>query len=568
MKKRLAILLTALVLIIGSFSTFCVMAGATTPEPELSIPYCNLSFRDSVCIKYAVKSNTADVKLLIWTSPEKEYTVGTQDAEIAEYYEEDIGGVPHKIFDYTELVAKQMTDVVYARAYSNMDDADYYSEVNKYSILQYAYNKLGKTAVASDDAELKEMLINMLSYGASAQKYLDDYKIDRLATADWYQVKLTAGALDDGSTHGLYLPGDKVTMTAPETDADGASFSYWKDSNGNKVATSSTYELTVVSKNEIYTPVYVKYSTGLEFDSNGDGTCYVIGMGDCTDKDVVIPPISSDNDIVIGIEGFAGEEITSISLPSTVEEISRRAFNGCEFLTDVYYDGTEEEWNENVSIAAGNDAILNATKHFNAPVVETFTVTFVDYDGTILKTETVESGKSATAPASPTREGYAFSGWDKSFENVTSNLTVTALYEKVYAEPTFVVQSVTADADNTVMVAINVKNNPGILAMTLGLTYDDSALELISASNGAALSMLTMTPSKTLSSGCKFAWDGVEIKEEDITDGEILVLTFAIFDSAASGVYDIVISYTEGDIYDNDINPLSFKIENGTITVN
>jgi len=202
------------------------------------------------------------------------------------------------------------------------------------------------------------------------------------------------------------------------------------------------------------------------------------------------------------------------------------------------------------------------------PTPTTYTVIFVDYNGTELKKETVESGKSATAPADPTRDGYFFIGWDKEFDNITSDLTVTATYEKTYTEPTFVVQSITTNAGDTVTVAINVKNNPGILAMTLSLTYDDNALDLISASNGTALSMLTMTSSKILSSGCKFAWDGVEIAEDDITDGEILVLTFVISDRATSGVYDIVISYTDGDIYDNDINILSFEIENGTITVN
>ncbi len=184
-----------------------------------------------------------------------------------------------------------------------------------------------------------------------------------------------------------------------------------------------------------------------------------------------------------------------------------------------------------------------------------------------MKVETVESGKGATAPADPSRSGYRFIGWDKEFNNITSDLIVTATYEKTYTEPTFVVQSVTADAGDTVTVAINVKNNPGILAMTLSLTYDDSALDLTNASNGNALSMLTMTSSKTLSSGCKFAWDGVEITEDDITDGEILVLTFVVSDNASSGSYDIVISYNEGDIYDNDINILSFDIENGSITV-
>ena len=412
MKRKISALLLTLVLVVASISALAIMTDASAPTPELDIAYCNLSFRDSVCIKYAVSSNVEDVKILIWTSPKDEYTVGTQDEEITEYYNEDIDGSSYMIFDYTSLSAKQMTDVVYARAYSEVDGVGYYSEVNKYSILQYAYNMLGKTDIASTDSVLKEMLTNMLIYGASAQKYLDNYKTDRLATADWYQVKLAAGVLDDGCTHGLYLPGDKVIMTAPTTDADGATFAYWSDNEGNKVAATAVYELTVGNANEIYTPVYVKYSSGLEFDSNGDGTCYIIGIGDCTDIELVIPPTSPEGDTVIGIDSsaLAGEAFTSVSFPCTLEEIGRRAFNGCTSLTDVYYDGTEEEWN-NISISTGNDPIENAAKHFNEPAVETFTVTFVDYDGTVLKTETVESGNNATPPADPTREGYEFTGW-------------------------------------------------------------------------------------------------------------------------------------------------------------
>ncbi|MBQ5504087.1 MAG: InlB B-repeat-containing protein, partial [Oscillospiraceae bacterium] len=62
--------------------------------------------------------------------------------------------------------------------------------------------------------------------------------------------------------------------------------------------------------------------------------------------------------------------------------------------------------------------------------INTYTVTFKDWDGTVLKTQTVNYGGAATAPADPTREGYTFIGWDVAFNNVTSNLVVTAQYKQ------------------------------------------------------------------------------------------------------------------------------------------
>ena len=64
-------------------------------------------------------------------------------------------------------------------------------------------------------------------------------------------------------------------------------------------------------------------------------------------------------------------------------------------------------------------------------VKPTYTVTFKDWDGTVLKTQTVEEGSSATAPSNPSRDGYNFTGWDKDFSNVTANVTITAQYEKI-----------------------------------------------------------------------------------------------------------------------------------------
>ena len=57
-------------------------------------------------------------------------------------------------------------------------------------------------------------------------------------------------------------------------------------------------------------------------------------------------------------------------------------------------------------------------------------VTFVDYDGTILKQELVRSRHSATAPEDPVREDYEFIGWDKDFSDIGYTMTVTAKYKE------------------------------------------------------------------------------------------------------------------------------------------
>jgi hypothetical protein len=60
-----------------------------------------------------------------------------------------------------------------------------------------------------------------------------------------------------------------------------------------------------------------------------------------------------------------------------------------------------------------------------------FSVIFLDWDGDILDEQYVAFGEDAAAPDDPARETYAFIGWDTDFTNVTGDLTVTALYERL-----------------------------------------------------------------------------------------------------------------------------------------
>lgn len=60
--------------------------------------------------------------------------------------------------------------------------------------------------------------------------------------------------------------------------------------------------------------------------------------------------------------------------------------------------------------------------------INSYTVTFMD-GKTVLKTEKVQHGSAATAPEVPEQDGKTFKEWDKKFSKVTSDLTINAVYD-------------------------------------------------------------------------------------------------------------------------------------------
>ena len=57
--------------------------------------------------------------------------------------------------------------------------------------------------------------------------------------------------------------------------------------------------------------------------------------------------------------------LTSITIPDSITSIEWRAFQECTGLTDVYYTGSEEQWNKIDIDESKNEPLLNATIHYN-----------------------------------------------------------------------------------------------------------------------------------------------------------------------------------------------------------
>ena len=60
----------------------------------------------------------------------------------------------------------------------------------------------------------------------------------------------------------------------------------------------------------------------------------------------------------------------------------------------------------------------------------TYTVRFLDWDNSVISTQTVTRGGSATAPPNPTRDGYTFTGWSGDYTNITADTDIVASYKK------------------------------------------------------------------------------------------------------------------------------------------
>ena len=215
------------------------------------------------------------------------------------------------------------------------------------------------------------------------------------------------------------------------------------------------------------------------------------------------------------------------------------------------------------------DLVVTAMYKFVPSIaIVTYTVTFLDHDGTVLKRQEVVKDNAATAPATPSREHFTFAGWDKSFDRVTSDLVVTATYTT--SKTVISAESVTVSkGTNEVTVNIRVYNNPGIMGAVLKVSVDDRMFTFKSGSKNQYPGLTLTSPgSGVTASPYTFLLDSMELGADDKKDGTLFSVTFKVDNLSATGTYDVKPSYNRGAVFDENYNDIDAALEHGTITIN
>lgn len=87
-------------------------------------------------------------------------------------------------------------------------------------------------------------------------------------------------------------------------------------------------------------------SQGLSYVFNNHDNSYIVtGKGTCNERDIIIPSTYYGLPVTkIANQAFSFNRIESITIPTSVVSIGEDAFDSCEYITAVYYEGDIADW--------------------------------------------------------------------------------------------------------------------------------------------------------------------------------------------------------------------------------
>jgi len=172
-----------------------------------------------------------------------------------------------------------------------------------------------------------------------------------------------------------------------------------------------------------------------------------------------------------------------------------------------------------------------------------YVVTFVDYNGLTLGTTTVKEGKTATAPVTPTRDGYTFKGWSGSLSNITANKTVTAQYNLVSAANVFDIGYKVSG--NTVTLTLSLAGNVSLAGFEGSLAFEGMTATAVTGNSANVLANLKNDGTVSIA----------YTSATNVTKGET-VLTVTLTKTANSGTADLTLT----ECFNQNFEDVSYKI--------
>ena len=430
--KKLTIFVSALVLALLFSALLVFSASADAPKPEVTVNAVSLGLEDRICLLYRASITGLDDYLAEHPEYYNEYELSMQFktspsgswSDATSPYRVDGG---YYYFSYNGQKPMEMVDSVYSRLDlyldGGSDEEHIYSDVVRYSVLDYAYATRGNVNTRVDGgATLGELVQKILEYGALSQRYFG-YKTEHLATDAFYFVRAENAHFADGTKTAIVFPGQSVTLTK---EGSGGVFDHWEDQDGNVVSSSETAVVTPTA-DTTYHPVEweeIGVSEGLAFETLTATTCALSGIGTCTDVDLVVPNRDPEGRWVTKINPSAlagNEEIASVRIPASVTVFGSGAFDGCSSLVSV-------------TVEAGNPAF--STEEFLFLWIESGSFSG-GYSSKVLL-----SGEGVTLNVGTPPIGCSFDHWEDGDGNfVSSNATPTVhptadtFYRAIFGDP-------------------------------------------------------------------------------------------------------------------------------------